>query len=249
MTNKQYAEIIMKGHFLYWDMLGGLRGMENHKENHLRWLTGDIEYTYFTGNADLYDTVKQMKNGEIPANLLFFTDGSDNDAAAEFLTSGLFEKNSENIGMAHELCDTKLPEPDRRINLFRVRELSQLKTAGAILNSVFYYNLFSYDKFIEMFENDRQFFYLAEYDGLPVSAVMSQHGDNFINISWAGTLPGYRKLGISGCLIQMAERDGLLCGKAAGVLHAYPGIAGTYRRIGYKEYSRGTGIVLCGEDS
>lgn len=117
---------------------------------------------------------------------------------------------------------------------------------GAILNAAFEYNIFPFEKYLEMFENDGQFFYLAEYDGLPVGAVMSQHGDDFVYISWTGTLSGYRKLGIAGHLIQMAERDGLLRGKALGVLHGYPEATGAYRRIGYREYSHGIGIAFCG---
>ena len=94
--------------------------------------------------------------------------------------------------------------------------------------------------------DDRRFFYLAEYDGLPVGAVMSQHGDDIVNISWVGTLPGYRKLGIAGYLIQMAERDGLLHGKTIGVLHGYPEAVGAYHRVGYRAYSRGIWIEFCG---
>ena len=246
MKNERYADTIMRGHFLYWDMLGNLCGIENHKEDNLQWLTGDISHTYFTSNVGVENTAERIKRGEIPANLLFLSDNFDESRTEPFLSSGLFRKSSETIGMAHELCDTALPEPDRRINLLRVREISQLKAAGAILNAVFEYNIFSLDKFMEMFESTRQFFYLAEYEGLPVGAVMSQHGDDYVNISWVGTLPGYRKLGIAGYLIQMAERDGIERGKALGVLHGYPGIVGAYRRLGYEEYSRGTGLEFCG---
>lgn len=246
MTSRQYIEAITKGHFLYWDMLGNLKGIENHKEDELCWLTGDVEHTYFTGNVDVERIAKRIKNAEIPANLFFLSDNDASDPAEAFLSSGLFKKGAETIGMAHELCDTALPKADKRINLFRVREISQLKAAGAILNTVFDYNLFSFEKFAEMFENSEQFFYLAEYDGLPVCAAMSQHGDDFVNISWVGTLPGYRKLGIAGYLIQMAEADGIRQGKTIGALHGFPGIVGAYRRLGYTTYSRGTGVEFCG---
>jgi ribosomal protein S18 acetylase RimI-like enzyme len=95
-----------------------------------------------------------------------------------------------------------------------------------------------------MTENKGQFFYLAEYDGLPVGACMTQHGDEFINISWAGTLPGYRKLGISGFLIQEAERDGFQQGKKTSVLHGRPDAVGAYRRIGYRDYCRGIDLEM-----
>jgi ribosomal protein S18 acetylase RimI-like enzyme len=128
--------------------------------------------------------------------------------------------------------------------LFHVNEIVQLKMAGAILNAAFWYKLFTFEHYLEMMENEGQFFYLAEYDGLPAGACMSQHGDNFINISWAGTLPGYRKLGIAGSLIQEAERGGILHGKKVGVLHGRPDAVGAYRRIGYRDYCKGIDLEM-----
>ncbi|MDR0928691.1 MAG: GNAT family N-acetyltransferase [Oscillospiraceae bacterium] len=225
-------------------MLGNLRGNQSHQEDNLRWLTGDINHTYFSREIEVDAVIKRMKDGEIPDNLYFFTDEPEPEPAASLLASGMFKENMATIGMAHELCDTILPKPDGRVNLFRVREISQLKVTGAILNAVFAYRMFSFDRFVEMFEGNGQYFYIAEYDGLPVSAIMTLHGDDFMDLSWAGTLPGYRKLGLAGSLIQMAERDALLSGKTIGVLRAYPAIAGSYRRIGYREYCRGIGMEL-----
>jgi len=31
MTDQQYINAIHEGHYLYWDMLGKLRGITNHK--------------------------------------------------------------------------------------------------------------------------------------------------------------------------------------------------------------------------
>jgi len=244
MTNKQYANMIRQGHFIYWDMLGRLRGLENHKESDLQWLTGNINYNYFTGTSDAMAVIERMRNNEIPKNLVLLADSMEENPAEPFLATGLFKEGSGCTGMAHELLDTILPEPDKRINLFRVHETSQLKAAGAILNTVFEYRFFSFDHFAEMMENDGQFFYLAEYDGIPAGACMSQHGDNFVAISWAGTLPGYRKLGIAGHLIQLAERDGITHGKTAGVLEGRPDAVGSYRRIGYREYCRSIDLEL-----
>ncbi len=246
MTDKQYAEAIIKGHLLYWNMLGALRGIENHKEDGLRWLTGDVDYNYYCESADIDGIIQRMKNGKIPKNLTFITDNLETDPAEPFRAAGLFEGGSGTTGMAHELAERPIPKFDKRINLFRVHEISQLKTVGTILNSAFEYRLFSFEHYLEMFNNYGQFFYLAEYDGLPVGAVMSQYGDIFVNISWAGTLPGYRKLGIAGCLIQMAEQDALLHGKNISVLHSRPNALGAYRRIGYREYCRGIEIEFCG---
>ena len=247
MTDKQYVDIITRGYFLYWDMLGNLRGLENHKENGLRWLTGDINHTYFTDNCDAEGIIRRMKAGDIPKNLTFLTDDPDADPAEPFRRTGFFKDGSGTTGMAHELMDTPLPKADKRLNVFRIREVSQLKAAGAILNTVFDYNLFSFGHFLEMMNNHGQFFYLAEYDDLPAGAAMSQHGDNFVNISWVGTLPGYRKRGIAGYLIQMAEQDGILHSKNIGVLHGRPGAVGAYRRIGYRKYCRGVELEMINE--
>jgi GNAT superfamily N-acetyltransferase len=239
MDSTIYVDAITRGHFLYWDMLSNLRGIENHKEDHLRWLTGGVYYNYFTDTNDVDGISRRMKNEEIPKNLTFLTNDLTTDPSAPFIATGLFEQGSGTTGMAHKLGENRLPQPDTRLNLFKVREISQIKAAGAIFNASFDYRLFSFTHYIEMMENEGQFFYLAEYDGLPVGAVMSQHGDSYINISWVATLPGYRRLGIAAYLIQMAERDGVSRGKTTGVLHGRPDAVGAYRRIGYKDYCRG----------
>jgi ribosomal protein S18 acetylase RimI-like enzyme len=236
MTDKQYIGAIHNGHFLYWDMLGGLQGAANHKEDNLRWLTGDIYYNYYCDTIDVENVVARMKNNEIPKTLTFFTDSNEAGLIEPFRTSELFKEAMRAAGMAHELMDTVLIEPDKRINIFRVRDATQFKMAGSILNTVFEYRLFSYENYIKMMENDGQYFYVAEYDGLPVGACMAQHGDFYINISWVGVLPGYRKLGIAGYIIQTAEHDGFQHGKTVGVLHGFPAAVGAYRRIGYIEY-------------
>ena len=244
MTDKQYAATINRGHFLYWDMLGKLRGIEDHNENGLRWLTGDVTYNYSVETTDVNDVIQRMKEKKIPSNLVFLTDNMEANPEEAFLAAGLFKSGSGTTGMAHELLDTPLPKTDKRLNLFRVNEISQLKMTGVIFNASFEYRLFSFEHYLEMMENEGQFFYLAEYDGLPAGACMSQHGDDFVNISWAGTLPGYRKLGIAGHLIQKAERDAIMNGKKLGVLHGRPDAVGAYRRIGYRGYSKGIDLEM-----
>jgi ribosomal protein S18 acetylase RimI-like enzyme len=238
-------DIITRGHFLYWDMLGNLDGNRSHNEGNLRWLTGHVNFNYFANSVQFDEIIKRMKNGDIPHNLMFFPNEHSADPSGLFIESGMFKKDFEAIGMAKLLTDDKpLPETDKHFNLFRVSEISQLKAAGAILNTVFDYRIFSFEHFMKMYENEGQFFYLAEYNGLPVGAVMSQNGDFFINSSWVGTLPGYRNLGIAGSLIKMAERDGVSRGKTMGVLSGYPEAVGAYRNVGYKEYNRKLGVTF-----
>jgi hypothetical protein len=244
MNNKQYTDIIKRGHFLYWNMLGKLRGIENHHEKGLRWLTGDVTYNYSVETSDVNDVIQRMKNKEIPDNLVILTDNLEDNPAEIFLATGLFKSGSGTTGMAHDLLDTPLTKPDKRLNIFRVNEISQLKMAGAILNGVFDYRLFSFEHYLEMMQNEGQFFYLAEYDGLPAGVCMSQHGDDFINISWVGTFIGYRRLGIAGYLIQKAEHDGVQYGKKVAVLHGRPGAVGAYRRIGYRDYCKGIDLEM-----
>ena len=238
MNDRQYIEAIHAGHLIYWDMLGKLQGMENHNEGGLRWLSGGIFYNYYTTNTDVMDVVRRMKSGEIPNNLTFHTSDLTSDPTEIFRAAGMFKDGFGTLGMAHLLMDTTLPEPDKRLSISRVFEITSLKAAGAILNTVFDYRLFTLTHFQEMLQNDGQYFYLAEYDGLPVGACMAQHGDDFVNISWVGTLNGYRKLGIAGYLIQEAEREGVNRGKAVGVLHALANAVGAYKRIGYRGYCK-----------
>lgn len=239
MTSEQYVNLITSGHFLYWNMLGKLRGIENHNEDGLHWLSGDINFNYYTETADADLVVKRMQNDEIPKNLTFFTDDIKNDPTEPFKACGLFKPGLGTTGMAHELLDKHLPKADKRLNIYHVREIAQLKAAGAIFNSSFGYDLFSFEHYLEMLNIHGQYFYLAEYDGIPVGAVMSQHGNSFVYIAWVATLQPYRKRGIAGYLIQAAERDGIINGKTVGTLHARPGAVGAYRRIGYNDYCIG----------
>ena len=233
MTKQQYIDLIHKSYFLYWDMLGSLRGIENHNENGLKWLTGDIVWNYSTETSDVEAIVQRMKDGSIPKNLILFPDIQLTDAADPFRTSGLFNECHWAYGMAHEICDTPMPKPDKRISMFRVREISQLKMVAMIINTALEYNFIDFGHYNDIMEYGNSFIYLAEYDGMPVSACVTQHSDNVVYISWAGTLPGYRNRGIGGHLLQMAERDGYERGKTIGVVH---GVSNAYRRIGYREY-------------
>ena len=225
---------------LYFEMLGSLRGNENHKEDQLRWLTGNITYNYYVGDAAVGEIVSRMRAGEIPANLSFQV----GDARSElFMTTGLFTKETVAV-MAHELGDTPLPKPKIGLSVFNVNEIAQLKIAGAILNTARVYRLFSLEDYLDMMNNDGQYFYLAEADGLPVGACMAMDGDDFLATTWIGTLPGYRKMGIAGHLLQAAEHDGINRGKTIGVRNALPIAIGACKRVGYREYGHIVTLTL-----
>lgn len=248
---KDYCDLLLQGHLLYWNMLGTLQGLENNRNTGLNWLSGNIFFNYYTDTGAIVkagqidNIVKRMKDGEIPKNLIFPVIGAnDGDPRALFMETGMFKDGFTTTGMAHELADTPLSKPDKRLNIFPVHEITRLKAAGAILNTVFEYSLFSFEHFLDMMSTEGLFLFLAEYDGLPVGACMSQHGDEIVNISWVGTLPGYRKRGICGHLINAAEQKGIQCGKKFGVLHSFPDAVSAYVHLGYKEYCRYTQLVM-----
>ncbi|MCL2050821.1 MAG: GNAT family N-acetyltransferase [Lachnospiraceae bacterium] len=246
MNEKQYIDAIHSGYFQYWNTLGKLKGIENHKEDGLNWLSGNINYNYYTDTLGVDDVIRRMRSNEIPQNLSFLTNDLISDPAGYFWAAGTFKYIFGTLGMAHELMDVTLPEPDPRLTVLRVWDNNALKSVGAILNTVFEYRLFSFADFEQMLK-EGGYFYLAEYDGLPVGACMAQHGDNYVNISWVGTLPGFLKLGIAGHLIQEAEREGLKLGKKFGVLHAFRDVVGVYKYIGYREYCRTVQLELINE--
>jgi ribosomal protein S18 acetylase RimI-like enzyme len=214
-------------------MLGSLRGIENHNENGLKWLTGDIYWNYSTETNDTEGVIQRMKEGSIPKNLILFPDIHATDPAEPFRATGQFTEDHFSFGMAHELGDTPMPKPDKRINMYRVRNIAQLKIAAMIITNALQYNFFDFVHFTEMLDYENMFFYVAEYDGMPVSACAAQHKDNVVYISWAGTFPEYRNRGICGSLIQMAEREGLQRGKTIAAVH---GGSNAFRRIGYRVY-------------
>lgn len=239
----RYVDWILHGHTLYWDMLGSMRGNNNHKGN-VCWLSGDVNFSYdlTVSEPEISEQIKQIiqriKSGEIPGNLTI----SPVSAPAGvnlldcFMKTGLFKMNFQSPGMAKELKqETIFPKPEKRLNIFRINDLWQLKTCGAILNAAFEYDLFSYGHYLDAFNMQDVGFYLAEYDGLPVSACMTISGEDIVEIAWVGTLNGYRKKGIAGYIINAAEKDALQHGKSCAVLTAFEGAVNAYKRIGYKD--------------
>ena len=192
MISKQYIDIINCMNFEYFEMLGNLRGNESHAEGNLYRLSGNINYIYCIGKVEVDVIIKRMMAGDIPDTIMFQVDDEQSEL---FMSTGLFAKETVAV-MAHELGDTSLPTPGKELNIAKVSDIAQLKMAGAILNSARKYRIFSFQDYLGMMNNDGQYFYIAEYDGLPVGACMTMDGDDFIHLTWLGTLPAYRKLGM-----------------------------------------------------
>ncbi len=244
MLETSYIDYILQGHELYWNMLGNIRGIRNHKSD-ISWLSGDIDFTYsiLLNDTDYCEQISQIvariRSREIPNNLVI-TPGSapeDIDLLGCFMKTGLFKTGFTSLGMLKTLApNTCLPPSEKCLNIFRVNDLQQLKMCGAILTSSFEYILFTYEHYIDAFHMHHVRFYLAEYNGLPVGACMSILGDEFVEIAWVGTLVGYRKKGIGGYLVNAAEIDALQLGKSISVLTASEGAVNAYKRIGYQGY-------------
>lgn len=243
MTNEQFIEYIVRGHRYYWDMLGNMRGNINHKGS-ISWLSGDIYYAYSVVldgpdyPNEIEGIIKKMISKEIPDNLVITPDSApaDIDICGSFLSHGSFKAGND-FGMAKELYgESTIPMPPKNINIFRVNENCQIKMCGAILNTAFAYDLFSFEHYLDAFNTPYVRFYIAECNGIPAGACMSLLGDDFVEIAWVGTLNGYRKKGIAGYLIDMAEKDAVREGKFISVISAFPAGVNAYKRIGYKEY-------------
>ena len=254
MDDKTCTETIWRGHILYWDMLGNMRGNCNHKED-ICWLSGDIFYSYsmvLTGpdyESQIEQIIGRIKNKEIPRNIVVGpnTAPAGVDVMDLFMKTGLFKTGLRTLGMAKELSpETVYPKPEKCLNIYRVNDLLSLKMCGAILNAAFEYDLFSFEHYLDAFNMRDVRFYLAEYAGLPVGGCMSILSDDYVNITWVGTLPGYRKKGIAGHIIQAAERDALEEGKRLAVLTAFEGAVHAYQRIGYVGTCRIDGLQYIG---
>ncbi|MDR0294222.1 MAG: GNAT family N-acetyltransferase [Oscillospiraceae bacterium] len=242
MTNERFTGYVIRGHRLYWNMLGNMRGIQN-RTGDVNWLSGDVSCAYdvrFSGpdyEKEAAELAGRMKAGEIPGRLVI-TPGSappGADIYSPFLSHSGFTSGTD-YGMVKELSAGRIaPAPPKQFDLFRVGETHQLKMSGAILNSAFEYDLFSFGHYLDAFNDPRVRFYMAEYNGIPAGACMSVLGDDFLEIAWVGTLAGYRKKGIAGYLIGLAEQDAVLNGRRISVLTAFPGGVNAYSRIGYEK--------------
>ncbi len=246
MCHDKIIDCIMKGHAAYWDLLGGMRGNTMHKGD-VCWLSGDIHFSYAMKlhgpdyRTQLDHVVERIRHREIPGNIPVSPDSADDGAdLTEYVDkTGLFKASFTSLGMAKTLdAGVSHPKADKRLNLYRVNHMGDLKMCGAILNAAFAYDLFSFEHYLDAFNAREVAFHLAECNGLPVGACMSILQEDILDIAWVGTLSGYRKKGIAGCLIQAAEGDAMRKGAAIAVLTASEGAIHAYQRIGYQGYCR-----------
>lgn len=246
MTDKQCVDYILLGYRLYWDMLGKMRGNGNHKGN-VCWLTGDVNYSYdikLEGcdyNEQIKNVIQRIKNKELPNNITILPDSAPTgvDLLDTLIKTNLFKLGYTSLGMAKILHpELEFPKADKRLNIYHVKDLYQLKMSGAILNAAFEYDLFSFEHYLDAFNMHQVSIYLAEFDGVPVGACLSISHNEVMEIAWVAVLPGYRKKGIAGNLINEAERDAAQNEKTISVLCSFEGAVNAYQRIGYKAYCK-----------
>ena len=124
--DKQYIDYIVRGHNLYWNMLGNMRGIQNHTENvNLNWLSGDVSCAYhikFNGpdyEKEVAEIAKKVKAGEFPGRLLITpcSAPSDIDICGMFLAHSGFSTEID-CGMAKKLsAEAVMPVPPGTILL------------------------------------------------------------------------------------------------------------------------------------
>lgn len=242
MDNSCMTDAILRGHALYWDMLGEMRGNQNHK-GALSFLSGDLHFAYDLVledgdyNLQVEQLIGRIAQKEIPDMLSILPTSAPAglDVVDCFMRTGKFVPQFTSLGMAKELsAQRSLPKAEKKLNILRVHDETQLKMSGAILNAVFDYDLFSYSHYLDAFQMHNVHLYLAEYDGLPVGACLVIYGEDLMEVAWVGTLPGYRKKGIAGQMMVMAEQDAFYMGKKISVLTAFEGAIHAYERIGYE---------------
>ena len=233
----------------YWELLGSMRGIANITGKICR-LEGDISYTYLatfdeTGvERDLADLIEKINSKEIENEFRVIPQLYSGDIVGKILANHDFRESNVNFGMVKELSTEAYEKhEDKNLNIFRVNDVERLKFCGSILNACFDYDIFSFSHYLDAYNCCKIKFYIAEYKGLPAGACMAMHGEDYVEIVWVGTLPGYRKKGIAGRIISRAEADAVNAGKRFATLVAVPDAKPTYERLNYKQCYTMLGLV------
>ena len=106
MTDREFVSCILRGHELYWNMLGKMRENENHKGD-VCWISGNIHYSYSLQlnetncNEQIETIIQRIKNGEIPKNLTILPNSApdDIDLLDAFMKTNLFKVDYTSLGM------------------------------------------------------------------------------------------------------------------------------------------------------
>jgi GNAT superfamily N-acetyltransferase len=225
-----------RGDLVYWNMLGSLSGINDNTQDGLRWLSGKIYWNYLTETDDVDNVIQRIQNNETPGRLFMGTVESNFERIKLYLDTGRFNLFTDCTIMAHELSNAAPIKPGSGICIIRVQDASQLKAAADIHRSDG--KLFTHKNYNEIMRRSETQFYVAEVDGIPAAMCMTQYIDDYVGITWVHTLDEYRRRGLAGYLIQTAEQDAVQQGKKYGMLSAFPGAVGAYKRVGYKEITK-----------
>jgi GNAT superfamily N-acetyltransferase len=233
VTVDERIHYITKGHYTYWNLIGTLREVEDHR-GEVCYLSGGVSFIYGISSApgQVSGIIGKIRKKELPGEIALLPESAH--LLEAFLADGGFTAGTD-WGMAKELQYQPLPPPPKHTEVIRVTGPDRLPACGAILNAAFSYDIFSLGDYQDLFYTSNVRFYLAAFKGLPVAACMTILGEDHADIAWVGTLPGYRGKGIAGALMLTAEQDALAEGIGIAVLTAFPAGFHAYQRIGYEK--------------
>jgi ribosomal protein S18 acetylase RimI-like enzyme len=155
-----------------------------------------------------------------------------------------------NSGMAtdlHALIDN-LPKPDG-LRIDEVANVETLRAWGHVTTSVYEFPELAkepwFDIHLSMGLGTEQPWrhYIAWLDGQPVAAASLFLGAGVAGIANVATLPEARRQGIGGTITLEPLREARRMGYRVGILFASEMGKGLYRKLGFREYCKGTEYV------
>lgn len=255
MEGRKYTDFVEQGIALYWKTLGQARGLRFVSKKDFDYVISDnrngperifnIRFDETGISGRLYEVLAHIKAGKLPDSFLM-TSGTTPLNLPELLQDKGFDLDTSGLCMAMDLENTAVH--DSNVRLLQIIELSDETRLPQWLQiisiALFGCELLTLEQAQGIYRQSNTRFYLALYDGIPVSACMTISEQDIATLEMVATLREYRKRGIATALIQKALCDLKDTTVKVVTLRAEVDGIGVYEKIGFREVCRRT-VASC----
>ncbi len=255
MDGREHRDFVEQGIALYWKTLGQARGLRFVSERDFDYVISDdrngperifnIRFNDAALSDRFYEVLAHMKAGKLP-DCFLMTSSTTPVNLPELLQEKGFDLDTSGLCMAMELENTAVNDSDApALQIVELSDETRLPQWRQIVSiALFGCELLTLEQLQDIYRQSSTRFYMALYDGVPVSACMTIAERDTATLELVATLREYRKRGIATALIQKALCDLKHAGIKVVTLRAETDGIGVYQKIGFREVCRRT-VASC----
>ena len=243
--NNNYLRYSQQGLSLYWRSLAKMRGLNLHSGD-IEWVKsnkkGGAERIFSVNlndnnvNQRLKLLVQLIKQNKAPTGILLSPNSKPNNIADILPNYGFTVDYNTGSVMILNLTDKFNYSRLNSLLIRRVTSTEELKHFASIVNgALFKEQLFSYEQYLDLFNLNNTYFYLAYYNNQPVATCLLIAEQDLVTVEFVSTLKEYRNRGIATAITGFTLNEAKNLGITIAVLRAEKEAINVYKRVGFQE--------------